>query len=304
MVSRKTNNKTRSNPIRKKATKRQSSATPRSRAIANIDANAAAFARLLADPCNAPLCAPTYTGMGTGEYRRYRKIITIPTTAVEGTYVVTPGLNIFKFATHIAANAGTNYNYSNFSNIYSPSDSYSLECRCLAACIKIRYTGAEQARSGVIGLRTLPFQYINSGQISNIASDMTNNTLINRVGEVMHEVKFVPGNADQGFTIVTAASNEREMGSFGFSFQGVPAGSLQIEITAVMEIESEPGIVPTSITPSSHNTLNQVLSALGPTSRWAFNNLAVPTIKSVATRAMQSITQTGASSAGRLLLTL
>lgn len=304
MVSRKANNKTRTNPARRKPMKRQSPSNPRSRAVASIDSNAAAFARLLADPCNAPMCAPTYTGMGTGEYRRFRKIVSIPATAVEGTYVITPGMNTYHFATHIAANAGSNYAFSNFSNIYSPNNPDSLECRCLAACVKVRYTGAEQARSGVIGLRTLPFQYINPGQGGNIATELTNNTVINRVGEVMHEVKFVPGNADQGFTIVAAAPNDREMGSFGFSFQGVPPGSLQIEITAVMEIESEIGIVPTAITPSSHNSLNQVLSALGPTTRWAYNNLAVPTIKSVASRAMQSITQTGAASAGRLLLTL
>lgn len=303
MVSSKLVKKKAQTTIRKKAMKRRAAPNPRTRAISSVDNQAAAFARLLADPCNAPMCAPTYTGMGTGEYRRYRRIISIPVTAVEGTYVITPGMNRYCFATHIAANAGANYTFDNVSNIYSTASATTVEARCLAACVKVRYTGPEQTRGGVIGLRTLPFQYININQTSNIASDMTNSALINRVGEVMHEVKFVPGNADQGFTSTTPP-NERELGCFGFSFSGVPAGTLQIEMTVVMEIESEPGIVPSPITPSSGNTLNQVLSALGPPARWAYNNLAVPTIKSVTSRAMQSLNQTGASSVGTLLLTL
>lgn len=276
------------------------------RVMGAMDAGAKSFARMLLDPCNAPMCPSTYAGMGTGEFRRYRRILNVPATAVEGSYIITPGANILNWGSHVAANRGTPYQYSNQETIFSsiPADT---ETRCLAACVKVRYTGAEQSRQGTIGLRTLPFRFLEAGSTSSAAIDMENCPQINRCGEVTHEVKFVPGTADELFTSVAGTpviDNLKNLGSFGFVFSGINAGTLQIEITAIIEIEAPAGIVPVATTPPSKNTTNQVLSFLGPVAKWAFNTYAVPTIKSGLSAAMQSLTTTDAVSAGAMMLTL
>lgn len=304
MVKRNIPNKAKKVTVRKKAMKRSRQSQVQNRAVASIDAGAAMFARLLRDPCNAPMCSPTYGGMGTGEYRRYRSIFKPAVTAVEGSYIFTPGANAMNSATHIAVNAGTNYTYANAAPIVPNTNFTQLEARCLAACVKIRYTGSELNRAGVIGLRTAPHQYVSTGQVSNYASDLALCSKINRLGEVLHEVKFVPGIADEQFTEMFISVSSKELGSFGFTWSGVPGDTLQVEITMVIEQEVGFGLVPAITTPASRNTTNQVLSALGPPVNWAFGHLVYPTLKSVASSAMQSISQTGAYSAGNMLLTL
>lgn len=298
------NNRARKITVRKKPMKRSRLTQVQNRAVTSIDAGAAMFARLLRDPCNAPMCPPTYSGMGTGEYRRYRSIFKPAVTAVEGSYIFTPGANLMNSGTHIAVNAGTPYTYSNAAPIVSNTNFTQLEGRCLAACVKIRYTGSELNRAGVIGLRTAPHQYISQGQSSSFSTDLSLCSQINRIGEVLHEVKFVPGVADEQFTEMSISVASGELGSFGFSWSGVPGDNLQVEVTMVIEQEVGIGLVPTATVPSSRNTTNQVLAALGPPVNWAFSHLVYPTLKSVASSAMQSVTQTGAYSAGNLLLTL
>jgi hypothetical protein len=276
-----------------------------------LDAAARDYAELLKDPCNGRLVPPVYNGMGTGEYRRYRRILYIPATAVEGTYVFCPGRDLMNSATHIAANAGTPYQFVNQADLFGlkpASFGDNAELRCLAACVKIRYTGPESERGGVVGLRTLPFNYVRYGDDSDNATQLSMSPSIHRTGEVDHEVKFVPGSADQVFSIAgsTPSVEDTTRGMFGFTFSlpASQAGALQVEVTAVLEVEAPKGVVPTAMPASSGSTLNQVLSALGPTARWAYGNIALPVIKSAVGQVTQSFTKTGAVSAGLAMLTL
>lgn len=274
-----------------------------------LDAAARDYAMLLRDPCNARLVAPVYSGMGTGEYRRFRRIISIPSTAMEGTYVFSPSRNTMNRATHIAANAGNPYTFINQEPLFNLPTAYAdiTELRCLAGCVKVRYTGPEQFRGGVIGVRTLPFNYIRNGQTTNNVEQLSLSPLIHRVGEVEHEVKFVPGGADQTFSAgdPIVISDDMTHGMFGFTFS-IPgqAGNLQIEVTAVLEIEAPAGVVPNAMPAASTNTLNHVLTALGPTAKWAYSSVAVPVLKSALNGIVQTATKTGAASAGMAMLTL
>lgn len=271
-----------------------------------LDAAGLAHARMLADPCNALMAPPCYSGMGTGEYRRFRKIINVP-LAVEGSYSFVPGANFFLVATHIAGNAGSDYTFNGYQLFPTDQLGSRTESRCIAACVKVRYTGTESERKGVIGLRTSPFSYNYPSEVSNNDTQLTGCPLLNRVGEVQHEVKFVPGTGDELFTgnwggVVNPLNTH---GSFGFTFSDVPTLTMQIEVTAIIELEARDSMVVNSVAPTSRNTVNNVLSALGPPARWAYGHVVAPTVRAVAGAAMQTITSgINARSLGGMLLTL
>lgn len=277
------------------------------RAVASgLDSGAAAYARMLLDPCNAPMLPPTFSGMGTGQYRRFRTVFTIP-TSVEGTFQFSPGINIKTVATHVLANQGTNYTFNNSALFSNAELDGTVESRCLAACVKVRYIGPESARAGVIGMRTSPFAYLEGAQVSSNAVQMSECAVLNRIGEVLHEVKFVPGVGDEVFTNNQGGiiNLPRAIGSFGFTYQGVPDSSLQVEVTAIIELETRSSNVPNVVPPSSRNTTNQVLGALGPPIRWAFSHVVAPTIRAAAGVAMNTSTSgISAVSMGTRLLTL
>lgn len=272
----------------------------------SLDAAGLAHARMLADPCNALMAPPCYSGMGTGEYRRFRRIINVP-LAVEGSYSFVPGGNFFLAATHIAGNAGTDYTFNGYELFPSTQLDAKTESRCIAACVKIRYTGAESERKGVIGLRTSPFCYNYGAEVSKNDTQLTGCPLLNRVGEVQHEVKFVPGTGDELFTgnFGGPIGPLNTHGSFGFTFSDVPTLTLQIEVTAIIEIEARESMVVNSVAPTSRNTVNNVLSALGPPARWAYGHVVAPTIRAAAGAAMQTIASgVNARSVGATLLML
>lgn len=304
MVKRNNNSKT---PAKAQSRKARKVPAARGRVAAGLDAAGAAYAKMIMDPCNAPMMPPTYSGMGTGQYRRFRSIIAIPTLAVEGTYMFVPGSNLGFIASHVLSNVGNPYTFGSFGLFGSPELDGTNESRCLAACVKIRYVGTEGERKGTIGLRTAPFNYVQLSQTTDNPTMLREAQIINRTGEVLHEVKFLPGAGDELFTPNAGAviNTQRTLGAFGFTFAGVQAGSLQVEVTAILEVETGSQLVSAVVPPSSRNTTNNVLSALGPPIRWAFNNLVVPTIKSTYSSAMQTaLNGNNVTSIGMGLLTL
>lgn len=287
----------------KKAAVRQKRSAPKLGSA--LDAAALAHARMLADPCNAVMGPPCYSGMGTGEYRRFRRILNIP-AAVEGTYSFIPGANSFVAGTHTINNAGQPYTFQSFP-IFSTDQLAGVESRCIAACVKVRYTGTESERKGVVGLKSNPFVSSLDGQLTTAAEELTTCPLLNRVGEVQHEVKFVPGTGDELFTgnFGGAVAAYNTLGSCGFTFVDVQTLTLQVEITAIIELEPKTAMVVNSVPTPSRNTLNNVLSALGPPTRWAYGHVVAPTVRAVAGAAMQTISSgLNARSVGGMLLTL
>lgn len=287
----------------KKAAARQMRSAPKLGSA--LDAAALAHARMLSDPCNASMAPPCYSGMGTGEYRRFRRILTVP-AAVEGTYAFIPGANVFTVGTHTINNVGTPYTYQSF-QLFTTDQLDAVESRCIAACVKIRYTGTESERKGVIGLKTNPFVTVISGAASTAAQDLTACPLLNRLGEVQHEVKFVPGTGDELFTgnFPGGIPSYSTLGSFGFTFADIQTLTLQVEITAIIELEPKTSMVVNSVPTPSRNTLNNVLAALGPPTRWAYGHVVAPTIRAMAGAAMQTVSSgLNARSVGGMLLTL
>jgi len=302
----KTNNKPKKSNL--PAPRRKRKVVSKTRMIAsNLDQGAMQHARMLLDPCNANMTQPVYSGMGTGQYRRCRVIFSPPATAAEGTYEFCPGSNSKMVATHVSANIGNPYTFNEselFPGGILPAE---IENRCIAACVRIRYLGSEYERGGCVGTRTSPFRYFAPNQVTTNADALTSCTLINRVGEVMHEVKFVPGVGDELFSPSWGTTNNapRQLGSFGFTWSNMLGSQFQVEVTAIIEIEAAVGTVPAPIAPTSRNTLNQVLTALGPPAQWAYGHVIAPTIRSAATGIVQSLTSgINTVSLGTKLLTL
>lgn len=285
---------------------------PRRPRAMGLDAGAIAHRRLLLDPCNAALSGPAYSGMGSGQFRRYRKVIVAEGSSVEGCYVFQPGTNTFWKGSHVAATAGTNYTFNGVA-IFDDGAIFNglTNIRCVAGCVKVRYIGAESDRAGVVGLLASPAAYWAPGNTSSASNDLTCTPVVNRVGEVQHEVKFVPGGGDEEFTVGSQPGTIRgppsDRGTMVVAYRAVPAQTIQFEITVVLEIEQanvEGGVV-TAVPPVSNFTLNQLLRSLGPVSSWAYGHVIAPTIRAAAGAAYNTFASSvGAAVRGTALLTL
>lgn len=252
-----------------------------------LDSAALKHRQLLLDPCNAEMSNGCLAGLGTGQYRRFRSILASDGASVEGTYVFQLGTGLVYNGTHVAGTAGTAYTFGTASNVFQPQLNTSTNLRCLAGCIKVRYLGAESARAGTIGMAVVPGQYLAPGSSSTAVGDLARTPFNARFGEVVHEVKFAPAQADEEFH--NALTLEPKCTSIVITYRGIPASSLQFEITACYEIEDTTLVVPlASHTPQSRNTLNHVLQSLGPVSSWAYSHVVAPTIRSMATGLLSS----------------
>lgn len=258
------------------------------RGVPLLDVMGAKYRRLLYDPCYADMVAPTYAGAGTGQYRRMRSLIQIPGTAVEGCWIFQFGNNSLWAASHILANAGTNYTFNAATTLFNSTalTTSGTQFRCLAGCVKVRYTGAEQTRAGTIGLASVTSPFRLPGNVSTAITDLARCPVINRTQEVMHEAKFIPNQRDEEMSVqLTSEGNS----TIAVVFRGVPAGTIQLESTAIYEVEPNDENIPLSTLPAaSRNTLNQVLASLGPAVNWAYGHVVAPTIRAVAGQAMQT----------------
>lgn len=281
---------------------------PAGRAVAavaaRLDHGALAFRQLLLDPCNARFSSPTYSGLGSGNFVRRRVIIPAEGLSVEGTYVFQLGSGTYLKGSHVAATAGTAYTMSAV-QMWSGGNNNS---RCVAGCVKVRYIGSESARAGLISTLVAPALMYNSGVSTTAVGAAGVCPMTNRTGEVMHEIKFVPNEGDEQFGVPGTLVTDKS--SLMVTYRGCPAQTIVFEVTAVLEIEAVSADGSTeqvinSVTPSSGNTLNQVLRSLGPVTNWAYTNVVAPTIRATASRlAGTGFSTSSAASLGYMALTL
>lgn len=268
--------------------------------MGGLDAHAHAYRNLLLDPCGAQLVPSCYSGSGSGNYLRLRKYINFAAGDTAGIYFFSLGTNQYwEFsATSGSSTISAATPFSSSSDIFShPSLVGTVgerpNLRCIAGCVKVRYFGSESARAGVIATYTGPHLYGPGDYPTPAATPMEVMSAfphLNRTGEVVHEVKFVPLSGDEQFDENGSTAHLDEKNVIGIGASGVPATTIQMEITAIYEYEASgsaaSGVVVSTLPPPSFNTLNQVLRSLGPATNWAYSNVVAPVLRATASTAV------------------
>jgi len=173
---------------------------------------------------------------------------------------------------------------------YFASTSIGGSVRCLAACIKVHYTGSELSRQGMVGaaLSTQPTYELTAtgATLTPVTTLQASMPQIDRLGDRVHEYRWFPSMNDTNFNGLSGTSQTplavstplQEVGNaLVVSVANAPAFAVTYEITAVWEYSytqslssgSTLGLVQQVTAPKSANTLNDVARAIGNIGKWA-----------------------------------
>lgn len=256
-----------------------------------LDGQASAYARILADPCNAPLTHPVYSGSDGGYLVRFSTINTYGTGAgtttsgvvhwVPGSIGLTGGLNYTMLynesplASTAAAMNSSGYLITPGAGFLSSNAS---QYRVVAACATVYWAGTELARQGTISVGNTTGALVQNGV--SVAPGAVFPVLSNtqRVPEGRIEIRWRPSAADQLFSSVNAAPSAADLSQHSaitLFYNGLPAGGagLVVHWTAVYEYIPSTALglsVSVNSRNTSTNTLDHVINALDKTGDWMF----------------------------------
>lgn len=262
----------------------------------NLDAGASAWLRLLSDPCNAPLVPGCYNGMASGMLYRTRTTVNPGPSAVDAYIYFHPSGNIgpeycpLQWASTNTQGAAPSTAYG--AKVFGLPDG--SQVRCVAACMKVRYSGTELARQGEVGSSLTNDPPFIIGTTAGVAGTypaafqlLNSCQTLYRLGETKHEVRWVPANEDANF-VETPITNFNTGNTVAFVVNDFTPGKVLFDLTAVWEVipNVNGGLVPTERAPTSSNTLNDVLRAIGNVGQWATDPTNQQSIYNVARTAM------------------
>jgi len=255
-----------------------------------LDAQALAWARLLNDPCGAPLAHPCFVGSDGGILTRFEGYYDVGTGATDtcGIFSFTPNAigNITAtglgpaIATYSASNPGTPAALLNAASGSQPGYAFlsqnATAVRCVSACIQIFYAGTELNRSGIISYGNVSggtFQVGSSINVNNSSNVLEHFT---RVPNDVIEIKWRPTSADQLWRDPSQAigsfNDLARLGGMGFTFTGLQAAAgLRIRMVAIYEYipDSSVGITNTAQSRStSSNSFDDVINFLDSSGGW------------------------------------
>jgi len=239
-----------------------------------LDAPAAAYLKLLMDPCASNLTHPIYGGGEGGYLIRSESFLTlgVAPTSTAGYLQWSPGLmgpNNTELCVAEAVSSATPAVASTLAS--APGKTFltatASTVRCVAACMRISYPGAELDRSGRLHFGGCSGSLIDAGQtltVDQLAMTLEHYTRTPS-GEI--EVVWKPNAADQMFTDpnITNASVEKDRKSaVALAFAGLKAGvGLNIRFTAVYEWQpsvAQGVAVPNTSRAMSANSLDHVVN--------------------------------------------
>jgi len=247
----------------------------------SIDAATAAYLRLLNDPCAADLVPATYGGTGSGYLMRTKQFVYPLSTAVDAVLEFTPGWSNQPTRLTTATTSGGALSVVSATGIPAQLAVVSDTFRCVAACVKIYYTGSELNRAGMVFGNLLDGPSLASAEVPGIAAPgyAASAARYVRLGSEMHEFRWCPAETDQTFVTegnATPAYAPPEGSTLQLGFVGVPANTVSFEITAVWEWQpiklannTNSAIVTSSRGPVTPLPLSATLHRLGPLARWA-----------------------------------
>lgn len=262
-----------------------------------LSQHALAWARLLKDPCAANVAHPCYGGSESGYLVRTKYSGTILGGNTNGIYQITPGLGMLTGAAFVGGNTSTSGTALTLSPVaastFAPFLANNARAwRAVAACVKVRYTGAESARAGMVGLKytTAPPYKDNTTSII-LDQELATCPVVQRLGEVEHEIKWVPADTDELYLNTASSVLSAVGGTLSVIITGAPASSVFFETTVVYEwlpFSSLNVSVGAGLPPST-NTTAEVIRSIGPTLRWLYGNVVSPVIKSLRTDQVYSL---------------
>lgn len=248
----------------------------RSRSGPMLDQNAAAYARLLADPCNAPVVHPIYTGGDSGYLFRAENFISVGTGATDtaGYLHWTPGAISSSSAELLVANgADPSTSLVNSTSLGTPGKTFlatnARGVRCVAACLRVSYPGSESSRSGRIHFGHTQAGIIDAGEgfYPNTVALLLQN--YSRTPADFAELFWKPSAADMEMvdpSVATTGPLRDRHSALTLAWAGLPAGvGLTVHLTAVWEWVPAASVGITGNNASkamSNNTLDQVLDYL------------------------------------------
>lgn len=260
-------NKQRSNKMSTKMTKNTKPATR------SIDAQGAAYARLLMDPCNAKITHPNYAGGSAGYLIRSEKTISLaPTAHTDGLIRWAPGTMGANGQDCIFMTASTPQSQVGVAPVTNPPGKEFLGAsassyRCVAACMKLIYPGAELNRSGMVYAGNVTAQVVSLGDTVSIEEVVPLLPSYTRMPDTEIEIKWRPGFADQGFIDPNHSLPIDDLAAhsaMALAFSGGHVGTgVTIRMTAVYEWLPSFGkglAVPASARSTSAYTLDDVLN--------------------------------------------
>jgi len=251
----------------------------------NFDEAARKWLHLLDDPCGADLARPCYGSSGTGYLARQKIVVQPPAAASDFLVEFTPGrgsIDMYRFGW--AATTGTTLGNADVGGPGGFLDSGVVgRFRPAAACARVIYTGSEAIRRGIVA------QYLSAG-ISMYQGEAILGTALQwstsapysrRMGEVQHEIKWVPSAEDEMFTVPDGggdegplSAREGEHNSLTTVVVNAEPGTYYLELVIVYEWqprEEHAGdrIVSTLAKPASRVPIQEILQKLGDISKWA-----------------------------------
>lgn len=255
-----------------------------------LSAHALAWRRLLVDPCNAPPAAPCYGGTQGGFLTRVKyvfPVLNMTDYLIQYTPSLGPLAGGLVLGGTMTAGGGFTPTAVSGSTFNAFLNTNARAWRTAAACMKIRYTGAEGNRSGYVTSRLTPRPPYQAGTSTNTSLEAGMATTINRFGEVQHELKFVPTDYDTLWNDVNSSATNNPGCAMIMSLNGIytTGATAVVEITTVYEWQplSALGTGSVMAPPPSSNSYSDVLRSLGDTLRWAYGEIAAPILQSIAT---------------------
>lgn len=243
-----------------------------------LDTAAMAYAKLLADPCNAAVVHPIYPGGDCGFLFRAESFITLGTGATDTAGVVhwAPGYvnsSSTQLLAALATGGGASVTMGTLAPSASPGTAFLTSnakgARCIAACMKVTYPGAEQSRSGRVHYGLTSAGMLDSGTTATPDSVAQALQHYSRTPTDTFEVIWRPNIGDTEFNDPSESSGaliRDRKSAITVAFSGLPVGvGMTFHFTAIYEWTPGTGLgvghnaLGKAI---SNNTLDQVLDAL------------------------------------------
>lgn len=267
--------------IRRRTTRRRAPKKMTMTRGLRLDSAAAAYARLLADPCEGPLVNGPFGDGSGGIVTRfeYDAIINTSTGETGAFYAFSPA-QAYGFLTPTILVSDSTAFTAVANTAYSPAYSFMLgnasQYRCLSACLQITYPGTEFSRMGVVSLGQFP-QAV-AGGATTTSKIRAASRYVERTPQHASEIIWRPNNYDLEWS--APAISDAPTASKGTCLIATLAGgasSLGIRVRVVCVYEWLPTaqfgsglVVNTSVGVASSNTFQDVVRTLDSFGDWMY----------------------------------